>query len=111
MHRAYRADYGPDFYTQGIVTYEPPRTGTAFPTLVPTVDADGNETAGVQLLEHTVPLATYTGWNLFNKEYGPEDEISSMVGSYIPFPATKSLPPTVGWTAILTGRGVVAAAS
>src|SRR5438552_3213717 len=31
VHRAYRADYGPMFATDGIVTVEPPRIGTAFP--------------------------------------------------------------------------------
>ena len=38
--------------------------------------------------EITVPLATYTGWNLFRSESGPEDVLSSMQGSYIPFPRT-----------------------
>ena len=33
------------------------------PFLVPQVDADGNERAGVRAPEIAVPLATYTGWN------------------------------------------------
>lgn len=90
VHRAYRVDYGPHFRTQGIVTREPPEVGTAFPILVPAVDADGNETSGIRMPELAVPLATYTGWNLFNPESGPPHEISSMVGSYIPFPRTRS---------------------
>ena len=40
--------------------------------------------------EVAVPLATYTGWNLFRPESGPEDVLSSMQGSYIPFPLTPS---------------------
>ena len=28
---------------------------------------DGNEIVGIQMPEHTVPLATYTGWNLFKR--------------------------------------------
>src|SRR5262249_46423891 len=37
-----------------------------YTTLVPQVDADGNEMAGVRLPAIAVPLATYTGWNLYN---------------------------------------------
>jgi hypothetical protein len=88
VHRAYHADYGPKFVSEGIVTVEPPRIGTAFPVLVPQVDADGNGVAGIRMPEVTVPLATYTGWNLFNDRSGPTDVLSSMQGSYIPLPRT-----------------------
>ena len=36
---------------------------TALPFLVPRVDADGNEVAGIRVPELAVPLATTTGWN------------------------------------------------
>jgi hypothetical protein len=85
VHRAYRVDYGPRFRTEGIVTQEPPKLGKAFPILVPQVDADGNEVAGIKMPELSVPLATYTGWNLFNAKAGPTTVLSSMQGSYIPF--------------------------
>jgi len=88
VHRAYRADYGPKFPTEGVVSIEPPRIGTAFPILVPQVDADGNGLAGVRMPELSVPLATYTGWNLFNERSGPPDVLSSMQGSYLPLPRT-----------------------
>ena len=84
VHKAYRADYGPKFATEGVVTLEPPRIGTAFPILVPQVDADGNGIAGIRMPELAVPLATYTGWNLFNDRSGPVDVLSSMQGSYVP---------------------------
>jgi hypothetical protein len=84
VHRAYRADYGPRFATEGVVTLEPPRIGTAFPILVPQADADGNGLAGIRMPELAVPLATYTGWNLFNARSGPPDVLASMQGSYIP---------------------------
>jgi len=87
-HKAYRVDYGPEFATRGIVTIEPPEVASAFPILVPQVDADGNETGGLKMPGVAVPLATYTGWNLFGSEFGPEDVLSSMQGSYIPFPRT-----------------------
>jgi hypothetical protein len=86
VHRAYRADYGPKFATEGVVTVEPPRIGKSFPILVPQVDADGNGVAGVRMPELAAPLATYTGWNLFNDRSGPTDALSSMQGSYIPLP-------------------------
>jgi hypothetical protein len=89
-HKAYRADYGPEFYTKGIVTQEPPRIGSSFAILVPQVDADGNEVAGIRVPELTVPLATYTGWNLFNERSGPSSVVSSMQGSFIPFARTRT---------------------
>ncbi len=59
--------------------------GHAFPVLVPQVDADGNELAGIRMPELAVPVATYAGWNLFNEKSGPTDTVSSMQGSFIPF--------------------------
>lgn len=88
--QAYRADYGPRFTGEGIVDKEPPVLGKPFPLLVPQVDADGNEVTGIRLPDVTVPLATYTGWNLFNEKNGPTTILSNMVGSYIPFPRTRA---------------------
>ncbi len=87
-HKAYRVDYGPEFATRGIVSVQPPEVASAFPIMVPQVDADGNETGGLKMPEVEVPLATYTGWNNFRPESGPEDVLSSMQGSYRPFPRT-----------------------
>jgi hypothetical protein len=88
--RAYRVDYGPEFRTVGITTIEPPKVGKAFPTLVPQVNADGNETTGIRMPDIQVPLGTYTGWNYRTAEIGAPDELFSMVGSYIPFARTKA---------------------
>jgi hypothetical protein len=90
VHQAYRVDYGSRFVSEGIVTREPPKIGRAFPILVPQVDADGNDVAGVRMPELAAPLATYTGWNLFNERSGPSDALSSMQGSYIPFIRTRA---------------------
>ena len=87
-HLAYRAVYGPEFRTRGIVTVQPPEVLSAFPVLVPAVDADGNETGGLKMPEVAAPLATYTGWNLFRAGAGPAGVLSSMQGSYVPFPLT-----------------------
>lgn len=90
IHKAFRVDYGPRFRTDGIVTRVPPKVGKAFPILVPAVDQDGNEVAGIRLPELAVPLATYTGWNLFNARTGPTHALSSFEGCYIPFPRTEA---------------------
>jgi hypothetical protein len=89
-HKAYRADYGPDFISKGIVTQEPPRIRSAFTILVPQVDADGNEVAGIRMPELAVPVATYTGWNLFNERSGPTDVVASMQGSFVPLAPTRA---------------------
>jgi hypothetical protein len=69
---------------------EPPEAGPAYPSLVPQVNPDGNETAGIQMPEVAVPLGTYTGWNLRRASIGADDEMFSMVGSFIPFAKTKT---------------------
>ena len=79
--------YGLDFASKGIISVDPPETNKAFPILVPQVDNDGNELAGVKMPEISVPLATYTGWNLFNAEAGPTSLLSSMQGPTSLFPA------------------------
>jgi hypothetical protein len=88
--KAYRADYGPDFVTKGVASYEPPKLGSAFPVFIPQVDADGNDVPGIRMPELVVPLATYTGWNLFNERSGPANVMSTTTGSFIPFPRTRA---------------------
>ena len=90
IQKAYRVDYGPDFRAHGIIAIEPPKVGNAFPTLLPQVDRDGNETSGLRMPEVEVPLATYAGWNLRTPDIGAPDEMFSMAGSFIPFARTKA---------------------
>src|SRR5579859_380628 len=54
---AYRLNFGPD-WQKGIISNQPPDVGKPFPVLVPQVDSDGNELAGIHLPEIAVPLAT-----------------------------------------------------
>ena len=61
----------------------------AYTVLVPAVNDDGNEIAGVKVPMITAPLATYTGWNLRSKNYG-ENYMFLFNGSTIPFPETKN---------------------
>jgi hypothetical protein len=86
-NEALRIDFGPQWQS-GILSLEPPKIGQAFPVLVPQVDADGNERDGVRLPEITVPLATYTGWNLRDPSIGAPEERVPFEGSYIPFART-----------------------
>ena len=58
--------------------------------LVPQVDSDGNERDGVRLPEITVPLATYTGWNLRDPFIGASDQRVAFEGSYLPFAKSAS---------------------
>jgi hypothetical protein len=60
--------------------------GKPFISLVPQVDEDGNEIAGVRMPEVQVPLATYTGWNLRSPQIGATTTLLASTGSYIPFP-------------------------
>jgi hypothetical protein len=59
------------------------------PHLVPQVDADGNEVAGIRTPEVSVPLATATGWNFRDPSVGNPGVIYQLLGSYIPFARTK----------------------
>jgi hypothetical protein len=86
-NRAYRLDFGPK-RRDGFLSLQPPKVGEAFPVLVPQVDADGNELSGVRQPQITVPLATYTGWNLRDPAIGAPDQRVSFLGSYLPFAKT-----------------------
>ncbi len=84
-HKAYRVDYGSEFLSKGIIAEEPPKMGSAYPSLVPQVNVDGNGLAGIRMPELAVPLATYMGWNLYNERTGPTHVVAVSNGSFIPF--------------------------
>jgi hypothetical protein len=86
--RVVRLDFGPDA-AAGVATILPPVEGEPYPHFVPAVDRDGNELSGIRLPELTVPLATHTGWNLRHPQMGAPDRLMSLMGSTIPFPATR----------------------
>jgi len=71
-----------------VLTQLPPIEGPPYNALVPAVDADGNETAGVCLPDVAVPLATYTGWNVRHADSGAPDEWLLRAGATLPFPRT-----------------------
>jgi len=90
LRRISRLDFGPE---EGIASHVPPVVGAPYPCLVPAVDRDGNEICGIRLPYHTVPLATYTGWNLRHADIGGAGQIlasggasgGTLFGSTIPF--------------------------
>jgi hypothetical protein len=94
LRRFARFDFGPEV---GIATRVPPVVGKPYPCLVPAVDQDGNEICGLRLPNQTVPLATYTGWNLRHADIGGAGQIlasggasgGTLNGATIPFPATR----------------------
>lgn len=57
--------------------------------LVTQTDDDGNETSGIRLPDVAVPLASYTGWNLYKAPF-PEGELCDREGTYAPFAATRA---------------------
>jgi hypothetical protein len=83
-------DFGPRWYSQGIVDYQPPQRGPKYGVLVPKCGPDGNELGCLSPPEVAVPVATHTGWNLRRKDVGAEDQLVSLTGSYIPFATTKA---------------------
>jgi len=84
-----RIDWGPQF-EQGLVA-QPPReiAGEGYAVLVPAVDADGNDTAGVRAPMVMAPLATYTGWNIRARGNG-FGAMHEFTGSTIPFAETEA---------------------
>jgi len=60
----------------------------AWPFLVPQVDEDGNELAGIRLPDQAVPIGTLTGWNFRAPSSGNTTAIVPLLGSLIPFAKT-----------------------
>jgi Alpha/beta hydrolase domain len=88
------SDLGPD--TDRGVLRLPAVIGAAYPSLVPAVDADGNDIPGIHLPDVAVPVATYTGWNARVHVPGLPDALLEFAGSEFPFPATAERARTAG---------------
>ena len=69
----------------------PQPTGSRYATLVPQVDADGNDLGGIRLPYLQAPLGTFTGWALIKQEFGgATPDICGQLGQFIPFANTKA---------------------
>ena len=89
VHEAYRADYGPRWWSEGIVDRQPPELGEPFPAMVSQVDGFGNEVGGVRGWEIRAPLGSYAPWNLRLGREGGEDELTDVLGTFIPLSPTE----------------------
>ncbi len=86
-------DYGQKYdfkNVTGILTHEPPgsKSDQPYVTMVPKVDKDGNEIAGIRSIGIRVPLGTYTGWALRREGFGKGD-LDALNGMFIPFKNTR----------------------
>lgn len=84
-------DFGPRYLAQddsGIADYLPPRPlGKDYAILVPQVDADGLDLAGIRTVDIQAPLGTSLG---FNYAADPQrKDMLGLAGAYIPFHKTK----------------------
>jgi hypothetical protein len=59
-------------------------------TLVPNVDADGNELGGIRTPDVAVPLGTYAGWNPRDAAIGASNHLARWAGSFFPFAQTEN---------------------
>jgi hypothetical protein len=87
-------NFGPLFNNEdesGIITVEPPEVleSLQYTILVPQVDADGNDLAGIRTTAIQAPIATYAGWNPFRPGLFGE-QLCTRQGSYIPFARTRA---------------------
>ena len=84
-------DFGSTFVYDdlaGVIARQPPAIKQVIPTLVPRVNADGNETAGIPSVLHQAPLGTYLGWNIQRGGFF-KGQICGFSGGYVPFAVTR----------------------
>ena len=85
-------DWGPDFNAidgSGVPSNAPPRIKQVIRTLVPKVNADGNEIGGVPVVLLDAPLATYLGWNVTANGFH-KDKLCMYAGGMVPFATTRA---------------------
>ena len=91
--RAIRLDYGPESHL-GRTTKLPADEGAEFPALVADLDDSFNERGGIRLPDLSVPVATYTGWNLRDESIGNPGLFIGITGGLagwtLPLPATQT---------------------
>jgi hypothetical protein len=71
----------------GVISTEPPYAVATYPTLLPQVNADGNDLDGLRSVTLQAPLGTYTGWNVRGAGFSQGDACD-LTGGYIPFALT-----------------------
>ena len=85
-----RFDWGPRFRS-GILDKPLPGIGVLYPVMVPVVDDNGNELAGIKTPWVAVPLASYTGWNYPAQWQGVENtSLLNLSGAWLPFSSDRT---------------------
>jgi len=82
-----RLDLGPRWASQGIADNVPPKTGPRYVALVPQVDGNGHDIAGIRLPEVEVPLVTFTGWSVRSPDFS--NTLRRNAGAVWPLPLSK----------------------
>jgi hypothetical protein len=85
-------DFGTSFNyadLSGRISRQPPIIKQVLPSLVPKVNADGNEIGGIPSVLHQVPLGTYLGWNITRDGFY-KGRSCGFSGGYVPFARTKA---------------------
>ena len=81
-------DFGPRF-DQGILDVVPGMpTGSLYATVVPKVDAHGNDLGGIRTPDVTAPLGTSSGWALRSANFGGKADGTDgceAAGQFVPF--------------------------
>jgi hypothetical protein len=88
----YQYDLGTSFNypdMTGAMSVTPPRIVKTIPQLMPRIDADGNELAGIRSPLISAPLGSYVGWNVAASGF-QKGRYCGNVGGYIPFAVTKA---------------------
>ena len=106
IQRPQALDLGPDFATRGIITVEPPRIVGNYVVRVPKSDRAGNDRGTLLPAEVSVPLATFTGWNLRRRDVGAEAMLASLAGSYLPLAQDEGSAPEGGRSAAIAPRAL-----
>jgi hypothetical protein len=81
----------------GSISIEPPVAVAQYPTLLPQVDADGNDIDGLRSVTLRAPLGTYMGWNVRKTGFSQGDACD-LTGSWVPFTATLAQRTAIGDT-------------
>jgi hypothetical protein len=84
-------DYGSDFAETRRIDHHPPKRDVSlrYGVRVPVLDADNNERGVLRMPALSVPVATYTGWNLRNPSIGVPEALLGLAGGYLEFPKTE----------------------
>ena len=90
IHQPAFADRGPEFLSRRRITIQPPKIKGHYIVRVPGYAEDDNELGCLLLPTVKVPVATFTSWNLRQREIGAETELLSLAGGYIPFAKNKA---------------------